>query len=130
MNFNGVNQGPQAVCRFETGPPPGTSTPAVIYVSRIRYDVIRPCGPFEGINMLQSTSVTNTSTNLSLNWFGTATVQSAPTLTGPFSNVFSVTNTLTNSYTPAPTNNAQLFRLLYPAYPQYLSTSPIYSTTP
>jgi len=130
VNFNGVNQGPQAVCRFETGPPPGSSKPAVIYVSRIRYDVIRPCGVFEGINMLQSISITNTITNLNINWFGTATLQSAPTLTGPFNNVFSVTNTLTNSYTPTVANNAQLFRLLYPAYPQYLSTSPIYSATP
>jgi hypothetical protein len=130
VNFNGVNQGPQSVVRFETSPASPANPPANIYVSRIRYDVIRPCGAFEGINMLQSIGITNTSTNLNVNWFGTASLQSAPALTGPFRNLVTVTNTLTNSYTPSATNNAQLFRLLYPAYPQYLSTSPIYSTTP
>jgi hypothetical protein len=127
VNFNGVNQGPQAVCRFETSPANPTNAPAVIYVSRIRYDVIRPCGPFEGIDMIQSLGVTATNANLNVNWFGTGTLQSAPALTGPYSDVETVVNALTNSYTPPATNSAWFFRLAYPGYPSYLSTSPIFN---
>jgi hypothetical protein len=44
MKFNGVNQGPQAAARFfVTGK---------IFFSRVRYAVIRPCGPFAGVNRL------------------------------------------------------------------------------
>ncbi|MBM3832411.1 MAG: hypothetical protein FJ403_03870 [Verrucomicrobia bacterium] len=44
MKFNGVNQGPQAAARFVfTGK---------VFFSRLRYAVIRPCGPKAGINLL------------------------------------------------------------------------------
>jgi hypothetical protein len=44
VKFNGVNQGPQAAARFVvTGK---------IYFSRVRYAVIRPCGPLAGVNRL------------------------------------------------------------------------------
>jgi hypothetical protein len=125
VNFNGVNQGPQSLVRFETGSVPGTNAPAVVYVSRVRYDVIRPCGPFEGIDMLQSLGITGSNTTVNLNWRGTATLQAASAVTGPFSNAVTVMNTLTNSYTPPSTNSAQFFRLQYPGYPSYLSTNPI-----
>jgi hypothetical protein len=45
VKFNGVNQGPQAAARFQvTGK---------IFVSRVRYAVIRPCGPMAGVNLLE-----------------------------------------------------------------------------
>jgi hypothetical protein len=45
MKFAGVNQGPQAAARFwENGQ---------IFVTRLRYAVIRPCGPNAGVNKLQ-----------------------------------------------------------------------------
>jgi hypothetical protein len=127
VDFNGVNQGPQSVCRFETTPPPGTTTPAVIYVSRIRYDVIRPCGPFEGINLLQSLGI-SANTNINVSWFGTASLQTSGTVLGSAATILNVTNTMTNSYTPPGTNMAQFFRLQFPAYPSYLSTNPILNT--
>jgi len=123
VNFNGVNQGPQSVVRFETTSVPGTNAAAVIYVSRVRFDVIRPCGPFEGINMLQSIGISGTNTSVNVNWFGTATLQSAPTLTGPFSNAVTVMNNVTNSYTQPTTKKTQFYRLQYPGYPSYLSTN-------
>lgn len=44
VKFSGVNQGPQAAARFlSTGK---------IFISRIRYAVIRPCGPNAGKNAL------------------------------------------------------------------------------
>lgn len=45
IKFNGVNQGPQAAARFVLSDK--------IFFSRIRYGVIRPCGPFAGINPLE-----------------------------------------------------------------------------
>lgn len=50
MKFAGVNQGPQAAARFVFSPnqPPYGK----IDVTRVRYAVIRPCGPTAGVNML------------------------------------------------------------------------------
>jgi hypothetical protein len=51
MKFNGVNQGPQAAARFvfqPNSPPYGK-----IAFSRLRYAVIRPCGPMAGVNLLE-----------------------------------------------------------------------------
>lgn len=45
MKFNGVNQGPQAAARFVFSDK--------IFFSRVRYAVIRPCGPMEGVNLLE-----------------------------------------------------------------------------
>lgn len=44
LKFNGVNQGPQAAARFTFSDK--------IFVSRVRYAVIRPCGPDAGVNAL------------------------------------------------------------------------------
>ena len=131
VNFTGVNQS-YSVVRFETSPStnnPGTT--ASIFISRIRFDVVRPCGPFEGINMIQTIGITGTTNpGVAVNWFGTATLQSAINLSGPYSKAMSVTNTFNNSYFSPASSMAAFFRLAYPAYPAYLSTSPIYSTTP
>jgi hypothetical protein len=131
VNFTGVNQS-YSVVRFETSPStnnPGTT--ASIFVSRIRFDVVRPCGPFEGINMIQTIGITSTTNpGVAVNWMGTATLQSATNLSGPYNKAMSVTNTLNNSYFSSESSMAAFFRLAYPAYPTYLSTNPIYSTTP
>lgn len=44
MKFNGVNQAPQAAARFALN--------GKIGFSRVRYAVIRPCGPKAGVNLL------------------------------------------------------------------------------
>src|SRR5207247_1222207 len=45
VKFNGVNQGPQAAARFVTS--------GQIHFTRLRYAVIRPCGPMAGVNLLE-----------------------------------------------------------------------------
>ena len=45
VKFNGVNQGPQAAARFTVS--------GKIFFSRVRYGVIRPCGPLAGQNPLE-----------------------------------------------------------------------------
>ena len=120
VDFIGVNQGPQSVCRLETSPAvAGSLDTGDVFVSRIRYDVIRPCGPFEGINMLQSIGIQQTNQVPEVTWFGTATLQSATAVNGPYTNIISVMNTLTNSYTPPAMNPSQFFRLQYPSYPSF-----------
>lgn len=44
VKFLGVNQGPQAAARFTVSDK--------IFFSRVRYAIIRPCGPFAGVNLL------------------------------------------------------------------------------
>jgi hypothetical protein len=44
VKFNGVNQGPQAAARFYVSDK--------VFFSRVRYAVIRPCGPNAGVNQL------------------------------------------------------------------------------
>jgi hypothetical protein len=119
-NFIGVNQGPQSVCRITTSRAVSTNLDSgVVFVSRIRYDVIRPCGPFEGINMLQSVGIQQTNQVPKVTWTGSATLQSAITVGGPYTNVLSVTNVLTNSYVPPAIKPEQFFRLQYPPYPSF-----------
>ncbi len=120
VNFYGVNQGPQSVVRLSTTPAVAANKDTGdVFVSRIRYDVIRPCGPFEGINMLQSIGIQQTNQVPNVSWFGSATLQAAPAVGGPYTNVMSVTNTLTNGYTPPGINPSQFFRLQYPPYPSF-----------
>jgi hypothetical protein len=46
VKFTGVNQGPQAAARFYLSRP--------IFFTRLRYAVIRPCGPKAGVNLLEA----------------------------------------------------------------------------
>jgi hypothetical protein len=118
VNFNGVNQGPQSLVRFQTTPANAADpTTGYVHVTRVRYDVVRPCGPNQGINIFQSLQVTNASGNPQVGWFGTATLQSVDTITGFWTNLLSVTNTLNNTYTPATPKTSQFFRLQYPPLP-------------
>ncbi len=120
VDFIGVNQGPQSVCRLSTSPAVSTNLDTGdVFVSRIRYDVIRPCGPFQGINMLQAIGIQQTNPVPKVNWFGSATLQAAGKVSGPYTNVMSVTNTLTNTYAPAAISPWQFFRLQYPPYPSF-----------
>jgi len=118
VNFNGVNQGPQSLVRYQTTPAnPADPTSGYVHVSRVRYDVVRPCGPYQGINMFQTLNITNATDHVGVQWFGTATLQSAPTLSGAWSNVLSTTNALNNNYVPGPAANAPFFRLKFPPLP-------------
>ena len=54
-NFTGVNQGPQSLVRYETTPATnGVPASGFVHVSRVRYAVIRTCGPNDGNNLLQA----------------------------------------------------------------------------
>ena len=53
MNFSGVNQGPQAAARFVINKPVGSQSSPGVYFTRVRYAVIRPCGPMAGVNLLE-----------------------------------------------------------------------------
>lgn len=120
VNFIGVNQLPQSVARITTSRAVSTNADSgVVFVSRIRYDVIRPCGPYQGINMLQSIGIQQTNQVPKVTWTGTATLQSAPVVVGPYTNILSVTNVVTNSYAPPAIKPWQFFRLQYPPYPSF-----------
>lgn len=118
VNFNGVNQGPQSVVRYQTTRANSADTNSGnVAVSRVRYDVVRPCGPNQGIKMFQSLTITNDVPAAKVGWFGTATLETAPLPTGTWSTVLSVTNTLTNSYSPPAAGKSQYFRLRFPPLP-------------
>jgi len=51
IKFSGVNQGPQAAARFTTVD--AGAVQAKIPFTRVRYGVIRPCGPLAGVNPLE-----------------------------------------------------------------------------
>jgi len=78
VKFNGVNQGPQAAARFSTQD--AGEVQAKIAVTRVRYAVIRPCGPTAGVNLLADckpvTDVTlgiaRDGSNVKLSWPATA----------------------------------------------------------
>ncbi len=118
VNFAGVNQGPQSVARFQTDPATnGVPASGYIHITRARYDVVRPCGTYQGVNMFQSLKIKNVVTNVNVGWFGQATLQSELGLTGGWSDVLSVTNVLTNSYAPPTRQPAQFFRLKFRPLP-------------
>jgi hypothetical protein len=92
MKFSGVNQGPQAAARFTTAD--AGDVQAKIAITRVRYGVIRPCGPLAGVNPLQDckpvTDVTlaieRDGNNVKLSWPAEATgfvIQATPSLTNP-----------------------------------------------
>ncbi|HEX3718786.1 MAG TPA: immunoglobulin domain-containing protein [Verrucomicrobiae bacterium] len=95
-----------------------------VCVSEAQINAIRPCGPFVGVDYLQTPSLTTSSNQqITISWRGQASVQSAPTIQGIWSNVLTTANILTNVYNvnaPAMTNTADFFRLEIPGYPAYL----------
>jgi hypothetical protein len=100
VKFNGVNQGPQAAARFTTLD--AGDVQAKIAVSRLRYAVIRPCGPMKGVNLLEAckpvTDVTleieQAGNEVKLSWPAAATdfqVEATPDLGNPQWGVINVT---------------------------------------
>lgn len=92
VKFSGVNQGPQAAARFTTAD--AGDVQAKIAVTRVRYGVIRPCGPLAGVNPLEAckpvTDVTLTiarvGNSVQLSWPAAATdfvIQGTSTLSDP-----------------------------------------------
>lgn len=121
LTFNGVNQAPQAAVRFKCE--------ANVHVSRVRYAVIRTCGPNTGVNWLDSYRVTSlaarpdTNGLVRLTWpYGEPqlTVQGIPSLGGTWS-TFAPTPILPEleqaTVRFSPTNNSQFFRLYRPSIP-------------
>src|SRR5207244_427725 len=53
VNFSGVTQGPQAAARFAIIKPTALRGLPGVYFTRLRYAVIRPCGPMAGVNLLE-----------------------------------------------------------------------------
>lgn len=118
VNLAGVNQGPQSVARFQTDPATnGVPASGYIHVSRVRYNVVRPCGQYVGIDMFQPVRITNSAPRPTVGWLGQATLQATPTVTGPWTDLLSVTNNLKNSYMPPTTLPVQFFRLKFPPVP-------------
>jgi hypothetical protein len=118
VNFQGVNQGPQSLVRFQTtranGADPASGN---VHVSRVRYDIIRPCGPYIGINMLQNIRILSSNSLPTTKWFGSATLRAATSVTGPYVDTLSVTNYSTNSYVPPTLLPQQFFQLKFPPLP-------------
>jgi hypothetical protein len=118
VNFQGVNQGPQSLVRFQTTRAVASDTTSgYVHVSRVRYDIVRPCGPYIGINMLQNVGILSLTNQPTLQWFGTATLRSAPQVTGPYTDFLSITNAQTNRYAPATLLPQQFFQLKFPPLP-------------
>jgi hypothetical protein len=118
VNLSGVNQGPQSAVRFQTDPATnGVPASGYIHVTRVRYNVVRPCGSYEGINMFQRLSINQNSPSATVGWFGQAALQAATKLTGAWTDLTSVTNTTTNSYTAPVPLPSQFFRLKFPPVP-------------
>ena len=111
-NVNFQNGSVQHVCRFASSGP--------VYVSRVRFNVLRPCGDFEGIDYLQSLGVNGSNAAINLNWRGQATLQGGAAVSGTYGPIVTVTNTITNVYTQPTTNAVEFFRLQIPGYPPYL----------
>jgi hypothetical protein len=94
ISFDGVNQGPQAAARFQTDPAAGQSTGAPVHISRIRYAVIRPCGPTAGQNPLRSmatlAAAPDTNSLVRVSWpyhAPQAVLETSPTLGGAWNGV-------------------------------------------
>jgi hypothetical protein len=86
VKFNGVNQGPQAAARFVVSDK--------IFVTRVRYGVIRPCGPNADKNPLEeckpvtdiTVSATVTNSQFVITWPTQPdgfVLQETPSLTAP-----------------------------------------------
>ena len=119
IKFNGVNQGPQAAARF--------FVQDKIFVTSVRYAVIRPCGPNAGKNALEAckpiTDVTLafalTGKTLQLTWPEAVTgftLESTPALSAPNWQPVTISPTVTNGVNQVeltPTNTA-FYRLSKP----------------
>ena len=92
VKFNGVNQLPQAAARFLINKPVGSQGLPGVYVTRLRYAVIRPCGTLAGVNLLEGckppvlSGGISLGKDLSISWTTNAagyTLQTSADLTQP-----------------------------------------------
>jgi hypothetical protein len=122
ISFDGVDQGPQAAARFQTDPAAGQSAGAPVHISRVRYAVIRPCGPTAGQNLLSTKAPiaaaadTNGLVRVSRPYRAPqAVLESSPTLGGPsapFAGTPAVEGGTQSVLRFSPTNaNSEFFRL-------------------
>ena len=122
VNFSGVNQGPQAAARFVVNKPAGLESTPGVYFTRLRYAVIRPCGPLAGVNLLEGCKPLvlrglSLGGNLSLSWTTNAAnhlLQMKTDLEQPqWSNVTATRSIQGDQYvvTLPPTNSQAFFRL-------------------
>ncbi len=118
MKFIGVNQGPQAAARFFAS--------GKVAVSRLRYTVIRPCGPSAGVNLLEDckppadvslATARAADGKVVLSWPASAegfVLQSVPAIGGAWENVANVPvvagDLLTVTVTPTGTRFYRLAR--------------------
>lgn len=127
VKFNGVNQGPQAAARFTTED--AGDVQAKIAVTRVRYAVIRPCGPTAGVNLLEECkpppadiplTIARVGNDVQLSWPAAAEgfqVQGTPALTDPQWGVVNVTIEVVGDQNVATLPigaGAQYFRLVGP----------------
>jgi hypothetical protein len=121
ISLNGVNQSPQAAARFQTDPAPSQANALPVHVSRVRYAVIRPCGPTAGQNLLSTkaslSGAPETNSLVKISWpyrAPQAVLESAPSLNGSWSAVGTAA-TIENAQSVvrlSPTNaSSQFFRL-------------------
>ncbi len=121
IDFTGVNQAPQAAVRLKCS--------GRVHVCRVRYAVIRPCGPTAGQNLLETYHVTSLSaapdTNglMRLSWpyrEPQLTIQGASTLSASWSSFMGTpipAEGVDAVVRLSPTNNSQFFRLYRPPIP-------------
>lgn len=123
VKFGGVNQGPQAAARFTTAD--AGEVQAKIAITRIRYGVIRPCGPLAGVNPLEDCipltevflAIEREGNNVKLSWPVKAqgfVLQATPSLAGPQWGVPNVTIEVVDDHNVATLSigaGTQFFRL-------------------
>ncbi|HYT62089.1 MAG TPA: hypothetical protein VEL06_18055 [Haliangiales bacterium] len=122
VKFNGVNQGPQAAARFVVNKPAGSESLPGVYFTRLRYAVIRPCGPLAGVNLLEGCKPLvlrglSLGSNFSLSWTTNAAnhlLQMKTDLAQPQWSIVTVTRSIQGDQyvvTLPPTNSQAFFRL-------------------
>ncbi len=117
IKFTGVNQGPQAAARFDLE--------GKIFVTRVRYAVIRACGPNMGRNLLESekpsmTIARDIDGQLKMTWLYKAPqnqIQGINTfgeLWAPLQATNTIENSEWNAVLIAPEKTTRFFRLVMP----------------
>jgi len=116
VNFSpsSLTAAPTFLCRF--------ASYGAVYISRVRANVVRLCGQYEGIDYLQgNVNIAKTNGGAVLNWRGTATVLGSSAVNGQYGSVASVTNTMNNALPVTLTNKQEFYKLQFPSYPTNLS---------
>lgn len=118
MKFLGVNQGPQAAARFVVSDK--------VFFTRVRYAVIRPCGPMEGVNMIADCKpitdvelgVRVSGNKVEISWPASATdwtLQETPSLSEPAWSAVSIAPTVVGDrlVVEVPVEGTRFYRLTH-----------------